>query len=133
VPRPGGAILAGGRYVYAGNARGPGGMMARIRRHLRRDKGVRWHIDHLTTRHPVVAVALLPGGDECAVVAALGRRPGVTVPAPDFGSSDCAACPAHLLRLPDDADALAWLHGLADAWGGTVFSPPSRRGRRGRA
>ncbi len=130
MPRPGGCDLAGGFYVYAGNARGPGGIAARLARHLRPGKTLHWHIDHLSAAHPVVAAARLPAGDECAVIAALGRRPGVTAPAPGFGSSDCAQCPAHLLRLPDTADALAWLHGLAetsggDVLGGDVLNPPT--------
>ena len=33
--------LASGRYVYCGSAYGPGGIRARVRRHLRRDKSVR--------------------------------------------------------------------------------------------
>src|SRR3954452_25262653 len=38
-----------GRYLYAGSARGPCGLRARLARHLRRDKAVHWHIDRITT------------------------------------------------------------------------------------
>ncbi|MFL5280923.1 MAG: DUF123 domain-containing protein [Rhodopila sp.] len=36
--RPAASLLPG-RYLYAGSARGPGGMRARLDRHLRRNKG----------------------------------------------------------------------------------------------
>ncbi len=38
IPRLGVATLAPGRYVYGGSAYGPGGLRARIGRHLRADK-----------------------------------------------------------------------------------------------
>lgn len=39
-----------GYYIYVGSGgRYP---LSRIRRHFRRDKGVRWHIDYLTQRYP---------------------------------------------------------------------------------
>jgi Uri superfamily endonuclease len=55
----------------------------------------------LTNAGTVIAVVAVPGGRECAIVAAALRLPGVGIPAPGFGSTDCRACPAHLLRLPD--------------------------------
>ena len=36
-----------GWYAYVGSARGPGGLAARISRHLRSPKPSRWHVDHL--------------------------------------------------------------------------------------
>jgi len=96
-------------YLYAGSAYGPGGIPARVKRHLKPDKKVHWHIDRLTNAGTVVSVIPVPGGKECAIVAAALRLPGVSAPSPEFGSSDCAICPAHLLRLPDRIalDALA--------------------------
>lgn len=96
--------LPPGHYLYAGSARGPGGIRARVRRHLSTTKSIHWHVDRLTTAGRVGDVIALPGGRECAIVAAICDLPGVTVPAPGFGSSDCRACPAHLLRLPDGLD-----------------------------
>lgn len=93
--------LAPGRYLYAGSAWGPGGIRARVRRHLRSTKSLHWHVDRLTTAGRVTGVIPVPGGRECAVVAVVAEMPGVTVPALGFGSSDCRACAAHLLRLPD--------------------------------
>ncbi len=89
--------LRPGRYFYAGSAHGPGGIKARCLRHMRKAKAVRWHIDHLTQAGTVAGVLALPQGDECAALAALRSRPGMDVPVKGFGSSDCRACPAHLV------------------------------------
>ena len=98
--------LDAGRYVYIGSAHGPGGLAARVERHLRREKRLHWHIDALTAAAPVVEVWWVETVErlECAWARALLTLPGVSVPARGFGSSDCA-CPAHLLRAPDPAAA----------------------------
>lgn len=59
--------LPPGSYVYAGSARGAGGIAARLGRHFRRDKAVHWHIDELTVMADLAALAL-PGGSECGIV-----------------------------------------------------------------
>lgn len=59
--------LPPGSYVYAGSARGAGGIAARLGRHFRRDKTVHWHIDELTVMADLAALAL-PGGSECGIV-----------------------------------------------------------------
>lgn len=92
------AILPPGRYLYCGSARGPGGLRARVGRHMRRDKSVRWHIDHLTSAGTVTGCWVFPAGEECALVARLAALP---VPIPGFGSSDCTVCRSHLLAWPD--------------------------------
>ncbi len=99
------ATLPAGRYAYGGSAYGPGGLRARIGRHLRRDKALRWHIDRLTAAGRVIGVRAVPGGQECALVGGLLELPGTSVPLPGFGSSDCRACPAHLVRLPAGLEA----------------------------
>jgi len=94
--------LNGGWLVYAGSARGSGGLQARIKRHLRADKPRRWHVDWLTTAPGAkVWVCPAPGGDECTLLEAVRGLPGAWVPVPYFGSSDCAVCPAHLLALSE--------------------------------
>ena len=103
-------VLAAGRYVYCGSARGPGGLAARVGRHLRRDKKRHWHVDHLTDAGRVLDVCCLADcladcldrGGECAMVRSLRQIPGVTVPVMGFGSSDCGRCAAHLLKVPID-------------------------------
>ncbi len=99
-PKPG-AQLAPGVYLYLGSANGPGGLRARVARHLRPDKRPRWHVDQLTVAAGGRARALTwPGGSECAWRAAV-QATGARVPVPRFGASDCRRCPAHLLRLDD--------------------------------
>ncbi|CAA7611842.1 DUF123 domain-containing protein [Magnetospirillum sp. UT-4] len=95
------AGLTAGRYLYCGSAKGPGGIRARVGRHMRRGKALRWHIDRLTEAGRVLGAWVFPGGDECALVAALSHLP---VPVPGFGASDCRSCPAHLLAWPEGAE-----------------------------
>lgn len=47
--------LKKGTYIYIGSARGPGGLKARINRHLKLNKKVKWHIDYLTV-NPTVKI-----------------------------------------------------------------------------
>ena len=47
IGRLGGMQLSKGWYVYVGSAFGPGGLAARVSRHLQRHKTRHWHIDHL--------------------------------------------------------------------------------------
>lgn len=101
VPRP--CALEPGTYLYFGSARGPGGIGARTRRHLRATRRPHWHVDRLTAAGATRAVLVWPGGGECGWRAAVQER-GASVPLSGFGSSDCRHCPAHLLRL-DGADA----------------------------
>lgn len=88
-----GGELPAGRYLYCGSARGPGGLRARVGRHMRRGKSVRWHVDQLTEAGKVLGAWAIPGGDECALNARLDRLP---IPLPGFGASDCVRCVSHL-------------------------------------
>jgi Uri superfamily endonuclease len=99
VPRKFPATLAPGRYVYCGSAYGPGGMRARVARHCKRQKTVRWHIDRLTMAGRVVAVHGEPGGRECDLLDQVLATSGAAIPAPGFGSTDCRRCPSHLVRV----------------------------------
>ncbi len=100
-------VLAPGRYAYCGSAYGPGGLRARIGRHLRPDKALRWHIDHLTSAGRVTVLAGVPGGQECALLRRVLAVRGAGVPVPGFGSSDCRRCPAHLASVPADFEPRA--------------------------
>ncbi len=99
------ARLPPGGYLYCGSAKGPGGIRARVRRHLKARKALRWHVDRLTAAGEIRGVIVAPGGDECDLFARLRARPGCEVPVPGFGSSDCRRCPAHLLAMGDAGDA----------------------------
>lgn len=90
--------LSPGRYLYCGSARGPGGLRARLGRHMRRGKTVRWHIDRLTEVGAVLGAWVFPGGCECELAAALSKLPA---PIAGFGSTDCARCRSHLFRWSD--------------------------------
>ncbi|CUW40817.1 protein of unknown function [Magnetospirillum sp. XM-1] len=91
------AILAPGHYLYCGSARGPGGIKARVGRHMQKDKSIRWHVDRLTVKGTALGAWVFPGRDECELVAMLA---GMPVPIPGFGSSDCETCASHLLAWP---------------------------------
>jgi histidyl-tRNA synthetase len=87
--------LPAGRYLYCGSAKGPGGLKARLSRHMRRGKSVRWHVDQLTEWGLVIGSWIFPRGDECEVVQMCSYLP---MPIAGFGSSDCATCRSHLLQ-----------------------------------
>lgn len=92
--------LEPGDYLYCGSANGPGGLRARLARHMRRDKRAHWHVDQLTTAGEVLGAFIVEGGSECALNAALGAFP---FPLPGFGSSDCPRCVSHLRFFPANA------------------------------
>ena len=81
-----------GRYVYTGSAKR--GVDARVARHMRKGKPLRWHIDYLLEAPGVrVADVVRSRRGECA----LNRATAGRVPAVGFGASDCRAnCGAHL-------------------------------------
>jgi histidyl-tRNA synthetase len=90
--------LRAGRYLYCGSAHGPGGLHARVGRHMRRAKTIRWHIDRLSEVGIVQGAFVFSDASECELVASLALLP---VPIPGFGSSDCKTCRSHLLRWPE--------------------------------
>ena len=98
IERPLPARLDAGWYIYSGSARGRGGPRSRARRHFRRDKPVRWHIDQLTNRADRILAAAFEAYGECELLEGLAGGSGWCAPVPGFGSSDCKTCPAHLLR-----------------------------------
>jgi Uri superfamily endonuclease len=90
--------LGRGTYVYAGSAYGPGGIRARVARHLRTEKKPHWHVDYLSACVACTRVEVFPGGKECNLVVDL-LRAGGDIPIPGHGSTDCKFCEAHLVRL----------------------------------
>jgi histidyl-tRNA synthetase len=99
-------ILPPGAYLYLGSAHGPGGLPARLRRHLSADKRPHWHVDRLTAAGTVERIFVLPNGRECDLVDRALKLPAAHVPVAGFGSSDCRRCPAHLIAVPRDKAAL---------------------------
>jgi hemerythrin-like domain-containing protein/Uri superfamily endonuclease len=94
-----------GTYVYCGSALG--GLRARVARHLRTDKPLRWHVDYLRPFAEVVDVWVRESPErlECALAATLAARPGAALPVPGFGSSDCR-CRSHLVHFPTILDTM---------------------------
>lgn len=81
-----------GFYVYLGSARGPGGLRARVLRHVGGPRRVRWHIDYLTSRPSVrcvLAVVVETVDDlEELVAAKLLNLASLKPAVKGFGSSD---------------------------------------------
>jgi Uri superfamily endonuclease len=97
VGRLGPIAFGPGNYVYIGS--GMGGLSRRVKRHFRRDKKVKWHIDRLLAVAELSGAVLFPSDrrEECRLARAVLASPGASV-VPGFGSSDCR-CPGHLVRL----------------------------------
>ena len=100
-----------GEYIYLGSAQGPGGLRARLGRHLLGSGKSHWHIDHLRAATQVrgfgyqirlaesEAAPHLPL--ECDWSQKLAALSEVSLPVPGFGASDCySGCSAHLVHIP---------------------------------
>jgi Uri superfamily endonuclease len=93
--------FSSGDYLYLGSARGPGGLQARLSRHLHGPSIPHWHIDALRGVAQVkgycFCCSTLPHL-ECVWSQALAVLPGAFIPAAGFGASDCRSiCQAHLI------------------------------------
>lgn len=95
-----------GWYAYVGSAQGPGGLAARLRRHLAGTGRMHWHIDYLRQKATPVGVWACEGAAllEHVWAQALLTMPGAGVIAPRFGASDCR-CATHLVHFPALPDA----------------------------
>jgi Uri superfamily endonuclease len=104
VGRLGALDFGSGIYAYVGSARGPGGLAARLRHHLRTAKRCHWHIDYLRLKAPLVAIWAGWGSaascpSECQLAGRLGHEHHFYPPFKGFGSSDCT-CHSHLFHWP---------------------------------
>ncbi len=86
-----------GFYLYVGSAQR--NLQARLDRHGRRDKLLRWHIDYLTAHAKMLGAIVIaePKEMECQIARKLSRK--LERPIPRFGSSDCK-CDGHLFYSP---------------------------------
>ena len=115
IGRLGGMQLSKGWYVYVGSAFGPGGVAARVSRHLQRHKTRHWHIDHLiwaTTVREVWYSQRQRDLEHCWAQAALDQ-PAARNLLHGFGASDCL-CLSHLVRFPT-REAVKTLFNALDA------------------
>jgi Uri superfamily endonuclease len=94
-----------GWYAYVGSAHGPGGLAARLARHLRSTKPLHWHVDYLRVYTRPVQVWYSVGTQkrECTWAQLLSRLSSASLPVPHFGASDCH-CPAHLIHFAAPPD-----------------------------
>jgi Uri superfamily endonuclease len=117
-----------GWYIYVGSAFGPGGLRARCRRHLRRQRRRHWHIDYLRAAVSLkdiwfTADSMPREHHWAAIIAGLA---GARAPIPRFGSSDCL-CSSHLFHF-SSKPSLALLRLLLPARGSIMaFSPTAPR------
>ena len=105
VGRWGDLDLDTGYYVYVGSAFGNGGLRARVGRHGRRAKKLRWHVDYLREHCDLMAVwycrdAVRREHQWAAALAGLDGYASVR----GFGCSDCR-CEAHLFHRDRRSDA----------------------------
>ena len=82
-----------GFYLYVGSAQR--NLQARLDRHARYDKPLRWHIDYLAACAKMLGAVVIAEGKEmeCQIARKLSRL--LDRPIPHFGSSDCK-CNGHL-------------------------------------
>lgn len=95
VGRLGAFEFEGGDYVYTGSA--VRNIAARVRRHLRKEKKLKWHIDYLLTNSDArIKKVLLSTLSECQ----LNKNTAGHIVIPGFGASDCKShCVSHLKKL----------------------------------
>jgi Uri superfamily endonuclease len=125
--------LAPGLYAYVGSARGPGGIRARVTRHIRNVTQIHWHIDTFTHVCPVESVLWLVEREhlECRWVQALLKLPASRTPIPGFGSSDCAnRCPSHLVELGHTCRLSQVMQAIRPSSRSAQFTTTSGAGRR---
>ena len=88
-----------GYYAYVGSAKGPGGVRARLCRHILGRGVKRWHIDYLREHADVAHYLYTCGGPSEGVIAERCHK--LLKPGPlGFGSSDDPANPTHLFSCP---------------------------------
>ncbi len=87
-----------GVYLYVGSAQR--NLSARIERHNRKKKTLRWHIDYLSAQAEMFGAIIIPGPREfeCQLAKELGGIYKLAVPG--FGASDCR-CAGHLFYVKD--------------------------------
>lgn len=108
-----------GYYLYVGSAFGPGGVRARVLRHCRSDKPLRWHIDYLrlVTTPRAAWYTHDPEPREHAWAEILCGMDGLS-PIWGFGCSDCK-CESHLFHTiiePDLARFSTLVGGAIETW-----------------
>ena len=91
-----------GCYIYVGSAHGPGGLHARVGRHLDHTamKPSHWHIDALTSEFEITGVWWVASKENVECLWAGWLSETLSRHVPNFGASDCR-CPGHLFFTAD--------------------------------
>ena len=87
-----------GYYFYVGSAQK--NLSARLERHSKKKKPLRWHIDYLSVKTDMLGAVVIPKSKayECKIAKKLGNL--FKRPVDVFGASDCS-CPGHLFYVKD--------------------------------
>lgn len=98
-----------GFYAYTGSALGPGGLMGRIQRHLKKGKKCFWHIDYLLESNyssiKLVIYARSNKRYECKIIKEITNTN--VKPIKGFGASDCKeGCKSHLYYITDELNGI---------------------------
>jgi Uri superfamily endonuclease len=97
-----------GIYAYQGSANGPGGLRARLGRHITGNGQLHWHIDYLRKVSNIVGYGFVTLKREIRPIVPLECEwsqdllgvSGASTPVPKFGASDCTSgCQAHLVHF----------------------------------
>lgn len=112
--------LKQGYYIYVGSAFGPGGVRARVSRHVRRHKPRRWHLDYVREflRPMSVWYTHDPRRLEHSWARLFSNMTGLSS-IQGFGCSDCN-CHSHLFYTRQEPD----LHRFSNATDGDVRTWP---------
>jgi len=92
-------FFAKGLYAYVGSAQT--NLEQRVKRHLKREKRLFWHIDYLLDNNAAEIVKVLykqrDKAEECKTATQIGEN---GTPIAGFGCSDCH-CKSHLFQIDD--------------------------------
>ncbi len=96
-----------GTYLYVGSAKK--GLSARVARHKKRLKPLRWHIDYLRSYSRWFGATMYNGLiNECMLVDKIKTLINGKIPVVSFGSSDCR-CSGHLIQTRLSAEKIIQL------------------------
>jgi Uri superfamily endonuclease len=89
-----------GFYCYVGSAIGSTTIENRCKRHLMKNKKMKWHIDYLRKEVEIVNIFGIPSRNkiECKIARKILKKADSFIP--KFGSSDCN-CKSHLFYFKD--------------------------------
>ncbi|MEM4481946.1 MAG: DUF123 domain-containing protein [Desulfurococcaceae archaeon] len=90
-------------YLYVGSSKGPGGALARISRHLSKEKSLKWHIDALTANYCVEILGCLLIKSKCSdCEVEIAKQLALNFNyIPKFGCTDKSISVSHLFQCSD--------------------------------